>query len=85
VDVRPLRRTHAPTTGSQHPPADASSTASHNQAHRLRALQLDPRPRGGTETSSSEETHHNSQPRGDYQVTGSGQHALLTAKAPMGG
>src|SRR5438876_8009118 len=44
--------------------------------------QLDPRPRGGTETSSCEETQHNSQPRGDYQVTGSGQHALLTAKAP---
>jgi len=45
---------------------------------------LTPDRRGGTETSSCEETQHNSQP-GDYQVTGAVQHALLTAKAPMGG
>src|SRR5215469_16024751 len=44
---------------------------------------LTPDPRGGTETSSCEETQHNSHPA-DYQVTGSEQHALLTAKAPMG-
>jgi hypothetical protein len=36
------------------------------------------------ETSSCEETQHNRQP-GDYQVTRAIQHALLTAKAPMGG
>ena len=53
-------------------------------AARLRGLQLDPRPRGGTETSSYEDTQHNSQPGAD-QVTGPVQHALLTAKAPMGG
>jgi len=45
---------------------------------------LTPDRRGGTGTSSYEETQHNSQP-GDYQVTGSAQHALLTAKASMGG
>ena len=45
---------------------------------------MTPDRRGGTVTSSYEETQHNSQP-GDYQVTGSVQHALLTAKAPMGG
>jgi len=43
-----------------------------------------PDQRGDTETSSCEETQHNSQP-GDNQVTGPVQHALLTAKAPMGG
>jgi hypothetical protein len=55
-------------------------------AARLRGLQLDPRPRRGTETSSYEESPAQ-QPTSpaDYQVTGSEQHALLTVKAPMGG
>jgi hypothetical protein len=34
-------------------------------------------------TSSCEETQHNSQP-GDYQVTGSGQHALFDSEGPHG-
>src|SRR5207237_10744 len=46
---------------------------------------LDPGPRGGTKPAAARKTQHNSQSPGDYQVTGSGQHALLTEKAPMGG
>src|SRR6266513_5496630 len=45
----------------------------------------DPGPRGGTKPAAARKTQHNSQSPGDYQVTGSGQHALLTEKAPMGG
>jgi hypothetical protein len=47
-------------------------------------LQLDPRPHGGTETSSCGVTQHNSQPPGDHQVTGSGQHALFDSEGPHG-
>jgi hypothetical protein len=39
---------------------------------------------GGTENSSCEETQQKQPIPDDYQVTGSGQHALLTEKAPMG-
>ena len=55
-------------------------------AARLRALQLDPRPRDGT-TGSHEESHNTRHrpTRGQRpQATGSDHHALLTAKAPMG-
>ena len=44
---------------------------------------LTPDRRGGTGTSSYEETQHNSQP-GDYQVTGSRQHALFDSEGPHG-
>src|SRR6516225_8490666 len=44
---------------------------------------LTPDRRGGTGTSSYEETQHNSQP-GDHQVTGSRQHALFDSEGPHG-
>src|SRR6266516_2603631 len=46
---------------------------------------LTPDRRGGKETSSCEENPPQQPIPGHYQDTGSGQHALLTAKAPMGG
>ena len=53
-------------------------------ATRLRALQLDPGPRDGRKYSSYEEEQENDQTKpGRYkQVTGPGQHALLTTGPP---
>jgi hypothetical protein len=46
--------------------------------------QLNPGPRDSPKHGSCEESQHYSRPS-DLQVTGADQHALLTAKAPMGG
>src|SRR5260370_5004988 len=58
-----------------------------NGALRLRALQLDPRPRGGTKPGTCEESQQNSPTpaRQPQQVTGPDHHAPLTESSPMGG
>jgi hypothetical protein len=108
VDVRPLRRTHAPTPGASNPatrprqattPAGfprlrSSATARARQARSSspaprRALtapgaELDPPPRGGTEPAAARKPSTTANP-GPLPGHRSGQHALLTAKAPMGG
>ncbi len=110
VDVRPLRRTRAPTPGASTPSEPRPRQTTTRQAflacdHRpplpgvklVRPRQRPDRRTGYRRSSltpdraaSPEYQQLRAKPAqqptpGDYQVTGSGQHAPLTGKAPMGG
>jgi hypothetical protein len=50
----------------------------------MRALQLDP-DRAAARNPAAAKKASTIQPGDHSEVTGAGQHALLTAKAPMGG
>ena len=65
-------------------PASSSSVLARPNGRYRCGRQFDPGPRDSPKHGSCEESQHYSRPS-DLQVTGADQHALLTAKAPMGG